>query len=347
MSMTNRTRLPRATHPQAHAILGAMSGILRGGSGRLSATDRETLVGAHRWIFAQREALDVEALASVEPEELAAALDDPELRAHAVRLLAVCAFVAGALDRTKLSSVLAFARALEVHESYVDEIAALAQDRLRWAMADMNRRNVESILHRPWAGGDVDAWLLPYRGADADPALAARYEALAALPPPTLGHAFWRHFRENGYAFPGGPDALNEAFSTPHDATHVLSGYDTSYQGELLVSTFTAAMHDEEPMAGHVLPVILTWHLGLQFNEKATAATGWLAPEKLWVAWERGASTTCDVFAAEWDFWSAAEASVDDLRERYGIPPLDPAHAAAGPSPRRGATRAPLRDPSS
>ena len=38
---------------------------------------------------------------------------------------------------------------------------------------------------------------------------------------------------------------------------HVLSGYDTSLQGELLVSTFTAGMHPDEPITGHILPVII------------------------------------------------------------------------------------------
>jgi len=40
----------------------------------------------------------------------------------------------------------------------------------------------------------------------------------------------------------------------------VISDYDTSARGELLVSTFTAGMHPINPMSGHILPVIFFFH---------------------------------------------------------------------------------------
>jgi len=49
----------------------------------------------------------------------------------------------------------------------------------------------------------------------------------------------------------------------------VISGYDASPRGEILVSTFTAAMHPIHPMAGHILPVIFNGHLGIKFNDVA------------------------------------------------------------------------------
>jgi len=119
---------------------------------------------------------------------------------------------------------------------------------------------MESITGRPWSSGDASKWLLPYQGTP-DFALAKRFEALGVLAPQTFGHTFWAHFKENAYAFPGEPQALNAAFSVPHDSVHVLTGYDTKPRGELLASTFTAAMHRKYPMAGHILPVIFSWHL--------------------------------------------------------------------------------------
>ena len=101
-----------------------------------------------------------------------------------------------------------------------------------------------------------------------------------------FGRAFWTHYRSNGYPFPGEPEGLNERFATPHDSTHVLSGYDTTPRGEVLVSTFTAAMHRREPMSGHILPVIFSWHLGIQLNAVAKHATGALDPEAFWLAWD-------------------------------------------------------------
>ena len=105
----------------------------------------------------------------------------------------------------------------------------------------------------------------------------------------------------------------------------MLSGYDTSPHGELLVSTFTAAMHKKEPMSGHILPVIFSWHLGIQLNDVAKSATGAFDPQGLWLAWERGSEITVDTFGPQWNFWAVVHEPVGTLRRRYGIPPLDPA----------------------
>ena len=106
----------------------------------------------------------------------------------------------------------------------------------------------------------------------------------------------------------------------PHDFVHVLTGYDTKPRGELLASTFTAAMHPKYPMGGHVLPVIFSWHLGVQINEVARDASGALDPEEFWHAWAAGAAVTVDTFAPDWDFWSHVEVPLGALREHWSIP---------------------------
>ncbi len=112
--------------------------------------------------------------------------------------------------------------------------------------------------------------------------------------------------------------------NTPHDSTHVLSGYDTSPHGELLVSTLTAAMHKQEAMSGHILPVIFSWHLGIQLNPVAKRATGAFDPEAFWLAWDRGSEINVDTFGPSWEFWSVIHAELAELRKRYAVPPLDP-----------------------
>jgi hypothetical protein len=234
------------------------------------------------------------------------------------------AFVDGVLDEAKVARVLDYARALDIHAAYLTEIAEAAQGHLSWALMDMTRRNVESITGQTLLSDDVMAWLLPYRGGAADPALAARFEALASLPGGSFGRAFWDFYQANRYEFPGNEAAANAAFVVPHDSTHLLSGYDTSAAGEILVSTFTAAMHPKYPMAGHVLPVIFSWHLGIKINDVAGSATGALDPEKFWLAWARGSEIAIDVFDPTWDFWAATKGSLDELRRRYRLSPLDP-----------------------
>ena len=71
------------------------------------------------------------------------------------------------------------------------------------------------------------------------------------------------------------------------------------YRGEVLVSTFTGGMHREEPMGGHILPVIFSWHIGIQLVENAGSHKGALDPEPFWQVWSRGRATPGNVFARD------------------------------------------------
>jgi len=313
-----------ATPDQARTILGAMRWVASTeGVTPLSPADHATLGAAYRYVFKGTEALDVDALPPTTPSELAGALSEPMLAEHALRFLAVMALVDGRLDERKISLVLCYSTALNVHEDYLRQLAEAGLGHLQWVAMDMMRQNIRSIAGLVWNPDNVAGTFLPYSGTGADVDLALRYQALGELPRGTFGRALWSHYRRNGYAFPGEKSGLNEKFATPHDATHVLSGYDTSPHGELLVSTFTAAMHKQEPMSGHILPVIFSWHLGIQLNAVAKSATGAFDPEAFWLAWDRGSEITVDTFGPSWDFWAIVDAQVAELRKRYAIPPLD------------------------
>ncbi|HEX6310904.1 MAG TPA: hypothetical protein VF152_04710 [Acidimicrobiia bacterium] len=301
------------------------------GTKALTDADRAALVAAAVYLFRQDEPLDPDRLDRVTPAELADAVSDPELADHTAQFLTVMATIDIAVDDAKIETVQRFAAALGVHEEYLRELAALAEGKLKWLAADVQRQNLLSITGKEIDLGEDD-WLLPFK-VHPDPALAARYAALGELPGDTLGHTFFDFYRQYGFAFPGEADGLNPEFATPHDSTHVLSGYDTSPQGELLVSTFTAGMHPEEPMSGHILPVIMTWHMGVELVKFTGKYTGGLEPEKFWVAWTRGGEVTNDTFARDWDFWHEAERPLAAVRTDYDVPPLEPRHAASGDVP--------------
>ncbi len=312
--------LPGATPAQTKAIIGAMRAVGETG-GAASKDDRIALTGADQYVFGHAAPFDFASIKPVAPAALAGALTGSKLGEDALKFLTVMAFVDGKLDKAKIANVLGYAGALGIAEHYLDEIKEAAQGRLQEVLADMTRCNMESITGRPWSGGDVNKWLLPYDGANADSALARRFEALERLGADTFGHAFWAHFKDNGYTFPGDPKALNAAFCLPHDSVHVITGYDTKPRGELLASTFTAAMHPKYPMAGHVLPVIFSWHLKMQINEVARDAGGALDPREFWHAWAAGAAAQrFDTFAPGWDFWAYSERPLAQLREQWSIP---------------------------
>lgn len=316
-------RLPSA---QIDGILGAMRAIaLAHGPEGLTDMDRATITAAARIVFGQT-AVDADAIEQCSPEALAGAIPSDEDRTQAVRVLAVMALADGRIDSAKTALVEEYARALEVGEDYLQVLAEAAAGEIAAATACMVRKNVESFPRLDHGlGEDAIAPFLPYRDGREDPQLEARYESLGELPAETFGHSFWEHFKRNGFAFPGNPNGLAEGFTTPHDSSHVLSGYSTSQQGELCVSTFIGAMHPDHPMSAEVLPVLFSWHLGIKLNELAGSFTGAFEPNKFWTAWDRGAATTVDVVDSGWEFWDAAEVPLAELRRRYGVPPVEQA----------------------
>jgi hypothetical protein len=307
-----------ATPAEARTILAAMLAVTRAGSAVTDA-DRASVIAAARYVFKIELAPDLARLAPPQAEALAALAAKPALAAEAVRFATVMAFVDATIDQRKLAAVLDLAGTLGVEADFVHDIAAVAQGHLRDATSHMIRANLQSLTGKTWDTDDAMAWLMPYKGGNADPALAARFRALAALPDETFGHAFHAFYRDHKYAFPGEEQALNFAFATCHDSAHLLAGYDTTPRGELLVSTFTAAMHRNEAMSGHVLPVIFSWHLGIPLNELAGAAKGALDPQEFWHAWARGERMKIDLFGPQWDFWAATSEPIDALRTRIGV----------------------------
>jgi hypothetical protein len=325
--------LIRLSAAQAALVEGAMKLVATGG-GRspLSDADRHALLAFDRFILRAERVLDVDALPEPTADAVRQAVSGAADRDHVVQFLIVMALVDGTVDRRKIAIVDGFAQALGVREDAVRQLAEVGRGHLAWVRADVARQNLKSITGHD-VGMGIDAWILPYRDGRGDPALAARYRALGALPEGTLGRTFFAFYRDNGFAFAGEPTGLNERFASPHDATHILSGYDTSPQGELLVSTFTAGMHPQEPMSGHILPVILSWHLGIELAKLPGEVSGQLDPVKFWNAWERGSQVRVDVFAESWSLWDNAASSLDALRTRYRVPALDPAYAAGGAVP--------------
>lgn len=311
---------------QQDAVLGAMRSIaLAHGPGVASEEDRATVIAAGRIVLG-RDEVDPDTIRPVEPGQLAAAmLSDDDARV-ACRMLAVMSLVDGRIDPAKIRLVHDFAAELGVDEEYLRVLAEAAQDEISAAAACMIRKNAESFPGLDHSRLDESALapFLPYRNGNDDRELEARYLALERAAPNTFGRAFFDHFQRNGFRFPGHPDGLAEGFTTPHDTSHVLSGYSTSEQGELCVSTFIGAMHPDHPMAAEVLPVIFSWHLGIKLNELAKSHTGAFDPRRFWTAWARGDATTVDVVAADWNFWAVSDIPLSDLRRTYNVTAVDP-----------------------
>ena len=306
---------------ESDAILGAMRQVALAGGHAISHADTASILAAGRYLLRRPELQDISTLPAAEPADLVGILKDLAIAEEALKYLAIMAMVDGALDHDKLRRVLEYSLALDIEADYLTDLVEAASGHLAWATADMWRKNFDSILSRSSEGLDPAVWIRPYDGANADPALVGRYEALGRLPQNTFGKALWDFDKKNGYPFPGDPTALNAAFGTPHDSTHVISGYDTSARGELLVSTFTASMHPINPMSGHILPVIFFFHFGEHMNDVGHAGKGGLDPDEFWHAWARGEEMTVDIFDPKWNVWDWVEHDLDELRRGWNVSP--------------------------
>ena len=342
----------KITSQQATMIVrAALTVVTTTGTTPPSAADRRGISSAMATVFGESAAPSVDGLECVSSGELVRVVDDGDLRLDLVRVLAVLALLDGTVEKRKIELVLDFASALHVHAEFVDALHQLQLDHARWVGYDMIRANVFTIPGVPWLPDNPYAPFLPYGGEGADPVLSGRYERLGSLDTETFGRAFFDHYVGNGYAFPGNTEGLVEAWATPHDCLHVLSGYSTTAQGELLVAAFTGGALDPEIdfMESHVLPTILIYHLGIDINKglnagdrgRMDADPSWadnydgnvhlgLDAEKLWVAWERGRAMTENVYSGHWNFWAHATAPLTELRSRWGIPELELAYAAIG-----------------
>lgn len=278
------------------------------------------ITSAWQFIFGQTSRLDLDGLARVEPELLASLVTPASVREDAIKFMTVVACINGVPEGAKVDVLRRYAAALDIEAPYLDLLGLASTGHMKDALAEMTRLNMDSITNGQWAGGDSNAWLSPYVGPAADPALAARFHALSGYPSNSFGRAFHHQFTSNNYDFPGEATALNAGFSVPHDSAHVITGYDTTPRGEILVSVFTSTMHDRLPMGAHVLPVIFMWHLHIQINPVAGKAATPMDPQNFWCAWAAGAASRADTFAPGWDFWALAERPLAEVRTIFGIP---------------------------
>jgi hypothetical protein len=299
---------------------------------RLVPLDRMVLEAAAQLAFdPPLRDVDLDALDPIGPEQLAARVADPDVRETAAALCAILALTEGELDDARLREAVRFNHALGQREAYVHDLLELARGHQQWVQADMIRRNLDTF---PGMAADMKVHgAFPYTGTPEDQALAARYVALGDCAPGTFGRAYFDHFREHGFGFPGEVGALTEYFAAPHDSIHVLSGYGTSTQGELLVSAFTAGMHRPDAMAAHILPTLLEWQVGLDLSFAVAPEQGWLDPRKYLVAIDRGRGCTRDVLDGSWDLFAHADRDLDELRTAFGITPLDAGDAGIGIEP--------------
>ena len=261
------------------------------------------------------------------PATLETAILDPALRRQTVRQLAILSLVDGRMRREKVAIVEEASQRLGVAEFGLTVLSKLSKREGRghafgfmkrivahyWSFD--GRATMRDWLGMVWTAAPWMPGLGRYLGRGT---LLARYRGLADLPPGSFGRAVHGYYAKHGFPMPGEPKSLPEGWAR-HEIYHVLSGYATNLQGELLLAGFIAGNTDELCL-DIVLPALIQLHVGVKFVP-GPVSKGKLQPDAFFRAMARGAVMQPDLLAG-WRMWDVVEVPLEDLRRRYGIPPL-------------------------
>ena len=263
------------------------------------------------------------------PETLGAVLDTAALRKSTVRLLATLSIVDKQVSPAKVAVVEEVATRLGVAEFGLLMLHRVARGQYLRNQPVLMKRFVNHYWSytgkasaRDWAAmlWSVMPWFPGLRGYLKLGETLDRYRALADLPEDTLGHAVHRYYATRGFPVPGERKSIPEGWAR-HEVYHVLANYNTNLQGELLLAGFSGGNTDEMCL-DLMLPALIQLHAGKTFVP-GPSAEDLLHPEDFFRAVARGAAMTVDLLAG-WRLWASAPLNLQDLRQKYGIPPFTP-----------------------
>ncbi|HEX9042780.1 MAG TPA: hypothetical protein VF838_17490 [Trebonia sp.] len=281
--------------------------------------------------------VDIAASAPIGAEEFAGALARRNLafRTRIVQIMVLGELVLSPLPETVAARVASFAAALGVAEDLVRTAEEFAAGSLELASADFERNGYlqaaanasalhsSHVLNQAWAAAPDDA------------RLAARWEALAELPPGTLGRRVHEFYESRGFVVPGRPGSAPPLLAQ-HDWVHVLADYGTTVENEIEVFAFIARASDD-PQAFSLLAMVVslfeTGYLargaGLFEADRGHLARAGMT-ERLADALRRGALTPGSTDFLGLDWFALADNPVTVVREKLALPPKSAGALRAG-----------------
>lgn len=293
------------------------------------ATVTETQSAVAEMVLSQVMGVDLH-LANLEPisaHAAAAGIEDIGLRHQVVSAMICQSLIDDQPNRERADRIVAYADALGVKPSMLNPMREWARGHRRVMLADFLRGSWHGKAFRQEFDDKgpvgIVRELTQYEGWTEDPAEAARWADLANLPGGSWGRSVWEFYDRHGWPLPGQPHSVPYP-TTHHDWVHVLSGYDATPLGEILVCAFMSA--GMPPDIGFSM---LFWglsiyetadiHVVFQPGGKRTIAASPDGPAQFADALRRGAACTVD--ALDLDHFALASESLVEMRSRFEIPP--------------------------
>lgn len=304
---------------QVEAVVGGLVGAADVEAG--PSDEQFRIIGAvatHVW---GRPDLDPRAVRPLGPSELAAAIGGTDAVRRFHYLLVVLELCRHPLTEAQDTRVQRYAGALHLDGMGLELCRDLVARGMDVARADHDRFEVN--LRR--AQQEPQLRTREQRDDLTDPELVEQLSAFARLPEDSLGYALTRFYAEFGLSIPGATASeLNYAF-VAHDMNHVIAGYEPIAEGELALGAFQMGMNDSE----------VSWMLcltNLAIHEAGLIQLGDIAPKTATLArpgvadtfaraMARGIACTDDFAMA--DHLAMAPLPLEDVRARFGVPPMD------------------------
>jgi hypothetical protein len=268
-----------------------------------------------------RLSIPLDTLAPLTPEQLAAAVPEPEWRERILRGMTVLALLEDSPGEARLARLEATARALAIDAAPVQAFRHVLEHQFNLVRLDIMRRGFQRGAAAAYVRDEGPAGALQMARSllkQEDPALARRYRALAALPEGSLGRAYLAFIDTNGFSVPGelgGPPPP----VVRHDCCHVLGGYGTSPSEECGVLGFQAGFGRNDPFFT-ILFALAQFQLGIGSTPVTAAETGQADPEVIFRGLEHGLGVSRDLIS-DWDPWDDFPRPLEEVRHRYGIRP--------------------------
>lgn len=302
----------------AHAALRALF-TLAVADGQLHALERGMLEGVQEYIL--QSDVDLNALTSIAPSQLAAAVSSPEARERILAAGAVMALIDGEASAAEASLLHEMAAAFDIDSAVVADLQHAVDRDLTLLRIDIVRRSFVGQRARIFlADQGVPGFARVVRGllGFENPKLTARYQALEQMPRGTLGREYYEFVRANDFSLPGEKNAPPEVVLF-HDCLHVLAGYRTSSIEETQIASFQAGMLKKDPVYG-LLFMLAQFHIGLQVTPVTPAEKLVADPKLMLRAFARGTKVNRNL-CVDWDPIQDFGRSVEDLRVAYNIEP--------------------------
>ena len=260
------------------------------------------------------------ALETIEPDEVARAIEDRHQRKRLIQLASVASLVHRPVRRESAMYLRRLGKALATRDPILPVMDALSKgQRVRARMLSM-RRMFRVIVKEAYASEGMRGVLRFFGGlvfklvVNKDRLWS--YKRLGLLPEGTLGREFWKHITNLGFGFPGELGGIPQTVAY-HDVGHVLTGYSTQPEGEIQQGAFQAGNRREDGFV-FLQFVLLQFHQGIRLTPVAKAETGLFDPHKVMWAVHRGSQVNVDI-THRWSFWELMPLPLEETRRRLGL----------------------------